>query len=1008
MRTEFPDGTESKVVFDAWYQESWDQNDCVTGSRWLTERLEPGAPADERTAAVQTQDHADTPSLAYFDSLGRAYLTVEDNGTHGNYETRMAFDIEGNIRSVTDQRGITAFTYKCDIAGTKVFTNNPDAGERWIFTDTMDNPVRTWDSRGHVQRVTYDVLRRATHTYVQQGTNPEQLMTRTIYGESISDPLTGNHRGKVYQVFDGAGVLTSNSYDFKGNLLSSTRHIAKEYHQTPNWDVIGGLTDVNAIWTAAQSSLETQSYASSTVYDALNRVVRSTTPDGSVTRPVYNEANLLESLELNHRGTGTFTPIVENVDYNARGQRTIIEYANGVDTSYEYDPFTFRMTRLISTRSSDSLKLQDYQYTFDPVGNIVVFRDNSDWSHLFTRAPVSGDGLYVYDPIYRLIEATGREHPGQQPINTDPVRGNVPHQNDLQALLRYTEQYEYDEAGNITGMTHTASGNNWNRGYQYSTSGNKLLGTTAPGDPAGTYSNTYTYNAHGSIITMPHISQLNWNYVEQLQSTDLDGGGIVYYSYDSGGTRVRKVYEHSGVTEERIYLGGYEIYRRRVGATLSLERQTLHVSDDSKRIVLFETKTVDVDNPAGLPQVRVRWQLDNHLGSSGTELDSSAQVISYEEYHPFGSTSFHTVDSGTEVSAKRYRYTGKERDDETGLYYYRARYYASWLGRWMGCDPSGAVDGLNLYAYVKNNPVVLVDPNGMESKKHWTPDTHNPGQNNIPINEIPSGAEGFYAPSFNENNELTAQRLVPHEFEPIQITGSPEGNTNKEIDSTTEVPIDNEINEKEKIITETAPDKTETIKNNTDVDQYGSKNEAGKFALQNLDEVAFGSAIFPWLKNLEFSKKVEDIAKETHENAAKMYKDFYKGKPGIKEAKRNIKKIVSHSKKAFKKSIAVTKGADDALKGTSKVLGRAGFGIGVALDVFVWKEPVDKALATNFASAIGGSIGASAAVAIYAGITGVAAISAPAWVAVAGIIGGAILLGTVIGIGWDLVKGRKK
>jgi hypothetical protein len=183
-----------------------------------------------------------------------------------------------------------------------------------------------------------------------------------------------------------------------------------------------------------------------------------------------------------------------------------------------------------------------------------VFRDNSAWSHLFTRLPVSGDGQYVYDPIYRLIQATGREHPGQQPTNADPVRGNVPHQNDIQALLRYTEQYEYDESGNITTVNHTATGNNWNREYQYSSTGNILLGTSAPADQPGTYSNTYTYNAHGSMVSMSHITQLSWSYVEQLQSTDLGGGGIVYYCYDSSGNRSRKVYEHSGITEDRIFI----------------------------------------------------------------------------------------------------------------------------------------------------------------------------------------------------------------------------------------------------------------------------------------------------------------------------------------------------------------------------------------------------------------------------------------------------------------------
>src|SRR5690606_22404768 len=105
----------------------------------------------------------------------------------------------------------------------------------------------------------------------------------------------------------------------------------------------------------------------------------------------------------------------------------------------------------------------------------------------------------------------------------------------------------------------------------------------------------------------------------QLESTDLGGGGIVYYCYDSSGNRSRKVYEHSGVTEDRVYLGGYEIYRKTRAGTVELERETLHVSDNTKRILLFETKIVDTEHPAGLPQIRQRWQLDNHLGSSSIE-----------------------------------------------------------------------------------------------------------------------------------------------------------------------------------------------------------------------------------------------------------------------------------------------------------------------------------------------------------------------------------------------------
>ena len=120
---------------------------------------------------------------------------------------------------------------------------------------------------------------------------------------------------------------------------------------------------------------------------------------------------------------------------------------------------------------------------------------------------------------------------------------------------------------------------------------------------------------------------------------------------------------------------------------MQLERQTLHVMDDKQRIALVETRTLDAGNDPA-PLQLIRYQFGNHLGSASLELDDQAQIISYEEYTPYGSTSYQAVRSQTETP-KRYRYTGKERDEESGLYYHGARYYAPWLGRWTSCDPSG-------------------------------------------------------------------------------------------------------------------------------------------------------------------------------------------------------------------------------------------------------------------------------------------------------------------------------
>src|SRR5262249_17404605 len=110
----------------------------------------------------------------------------------------------------------------------------------------------------------------------------------------------------------------------------------------------------------------------------------------------------------------------------------------------------------------------------------------------------------------------------------------------------------------------------------------------------------------------------------------------------------------------------------------------------------------------------IRYQFGNHLGSCSLELDEKAQIISYEEYAPYGSSTYQAVRSQTETT-KRYRYTGKERDEENGLYYHAARYYAAWLGRWTACDPIGLKDGTNLFNYVQCNPIKYYDTLGLFS-----------------------------------------------------------------------------------------------------------------------------------------------------------------------------------------------------------------------------------------------------------------------------------------------------
>jgi RHS repeat-associated protein len=318
-------------------------------------------------------------------------------------------------------------------------------------------------------------------------------------------------------------------------------------------------------------------------------------------------------------------------------------------------------------------------------------------------------------------------------------------------------------------MAHTAGSggtNSWTRNYQYSGTNNRLAATSVPGSPLSV-TETYDYDLHGSMLTMPHLpGGLTWDYADRLKAANKGGGGIVYFTYDGAGQRVRKVWEH-GTVEERVYLGGYEIYRKHTGSitgTVELERETVHVMDDQRRVAMAETKTVDTSGGAtGVGVTRWRFQLDNHLGSAMLELDQTGNVISYEEYHPYGSSAFHAADGAVEVSAKRYRYTGKERDEETGLYYHGARYYAPWLGRWTAADPLGIAQpggpDLNLYAYVRSRPMVSNDLSGLQERNPTEGQTSSQG-----------GRSGV-GPEDHRRTEREGQRGAPSGPPPEPKTG---------------------------------------------------------------------------------------------------------------------------------------------------------------------------------------------------------------------------------------------
>ncbi|HVI47983.1 MAG TPA: SpvB/TcaC N-terminal domain-containing protein [Chitinophaga sp.] len=761
--TNNPNGTFVKAVYAGWTASGYDANDTVKDSRWYIDRGSPDPvtdpePADpERRAAWLAAKHYNTPTVVHADSMGRSFYSVSDFGGGKTTAVYNETAPDDSWIKLYDQLDRCVAETHVNILGTGIYTKNAEKGETWSFVDVMGRLVRVWDNDLREIRATFDKLHRPVSAFVKEGLN-EILFNYAVYGDILPDavciPL--NLKGRAYKLFDQAGGVTMGKIDFKGNLESAQRQLAVAYKQALDWKVLDGLTTIADIDNAANLLLENEAFTTTSQFDALGRATSITLPDATVVEPTYDEANHLKSLRAKIRGTGGFITFLQGQDYDAKGLRLHAEYGNGLITRYFHDPNSYRLINLITQTagSNDVDSHQNLFYTYDPVGNIVQIRDDAQQTHYFNNAVVKPESFFEYNANYQLKKATGREHAGlggnvQRNNNDLPFIAQLPHSNDADAVRNYTELYDYDDCGNILQLQHIATNANWTQRYHYhyqddaTNFTNRLKSSSLPGDAPGIFSAIYQHDQHGNMTMMPHLpaaDSLQWNFMAQLQQVDLGGGGKAYYVYGAGGGRIRKVIERIGGKRlERIYLGVVEIYREYQGGDKRFERNTVHISDNSGRIAQVDTKLLDTDNvDAGNPLNinLMRYQYGNHLGSAVMETDGDGTVVSYEEYHAYGTSAYRSSKSDVDLSLKRYRYSGKERDDETGFYYFGARYYAAWLGRWTSSDPAGFVDGFNLYRYCRNNPVMLKDPTGTDTVDFAVTDSRFTGREHPSVDDF--------------------------------------------------------------------------------------------------------------------------------------------------------------------------------------------------------------------------------------------------------------------------------
>jgi hypothetical protein len=197
--------------------------------------------------------------VTYLDSLGKNFLSIADNGTAGRHKVRSVIDVEGNLRSVTDAVGNLLIQFKHDMLGSPLHHLSMDTGEQWLLNDVLGKPLRNWDNRNNVMRYESDALHRPIKIFVQQGTETERNTEKIIYGETQTNAKANNLRGAIFKHYDTAGMATNNAADFKGNPVSISRQVLRNYKDAVNWN------------TLTEADLETETFTSITSFDAMNR-----------------------------------------------------------------------------------------------------------------------------------------------------------------------------------------------------------------------------------------------------------------------------------------------------------------------------------------------------------------------------------------------------------------------------------------------------------------------------------------------------------------------------------------------------------------------------------------------------------------------------------------------------------------------------------------------------------------------------------------------------------------
>ncbi len=601
------------------------------------------------------------------DLLGPIETNAYDNNsnltgrTDANGNTTLyTFNAENMLTAITDPAG-NASTFGYDGAGNRISVIDRNSNTTAFSYDAENQRVSDTDPDGNVTTYIYDNRGNLSSITDARGNTTSfrydnrNRLTREIYPDATTRIFTHDNNGNITSRTDNNGDVTSYTYDQLNRL--TLRDYPGFNDDNFGYDAVGRITSAS---NAAANLTFNFDLAGRLLAESLNGQTTSysyAVGAGELNMTYPSGRNITKSNDLR----GRLSDILD-------GGVNIVNYA--------YDPADRLITRSYPATGNSS----DYSYNTNNWVTSVVFNPgafgqfnytlNNEGSRLFEEKvhhPTNSRG-FSYDDNYQLV----RDQEGT-------FAGGI-----INPVISQ-EEFLYDPVGNrrstdFNGLLTTYTTNNLNQ-YTSITRG----GTVNPG-----------HDDNGNLV-FDGVNAYGYDFANRL--TDINGGGTASYAYDPFGRRIQK--QAAGIVTNYLY-SGRRVIEERDGGGVTLATYVYGNGVD---------EVLSMDRGGG-----TFYYFHDALGSVAVVTDGGGTVEERYEYRGFGETLvFDPAFNPLPATAigNPYTFTGRRFDEESGLYYYRARSYDPDHGRFMQRDPAGFTDGVNLYAYVKNNPINFADPSGL-------------------------------------------------------------------------------------------------------------------------------------------------------------------------------------------------------------------------------------------------------------------------------------------------------